>query len=53
VVIDDLMEAVQTGAPDDLAALRAGIVPHKGLSPRGRDGTIDVWVLGDNGESAE
>lgn len=53
VVSDDLMEAVQASTPDDLAALRDGIVPHQGLSLRGRDGTIDVWVLGDEGESAE
>ncbi|MDA0786871.1 MAG: adenylate/guanylate cyclase domain-containing protein [Proteobacteria bacterium] len=53
IVSDVLMRAVQDGKPDDLAALRAGIVPHDGLSLRGREGTVDVWMLGEGDESDE
>ena len=53
VVSDDLMAQVQASAPNDMATLRQDIVPYRGLSLRGRDGTIDVWVLGADGESDE
>lgn len=53
IVSDDLMRAVEKCAPDDLAALRAGIVPYRGLTLRGREGTIDAWVLGGEPESDE
>ncbi len=45
LVSDDLMRAAQASAPDDLAALRAGIEPHEGLILRGREGAIDAWLL--------
>lgn len=45
LVSDALMQAVQESRPADLAALRADIVPHEGLTLRGRAGTIDAWIL--------
>ena len=41
LVSDDLMRRVQESRPDDLAALR------------GREGTIDAWVLGEGDKSVE
>lgn len=53
IVSEALMRAVQDAEPDDLAALRAGISPHGGLSLRGREGTVDVWMLGEGDKSDE
>ena len=50
IVSDALMRAVQDSKPDDLATLRDGITPHQGLVLRGREGTVDVWVLGEGDE---
>ena len=53
IVSDALMRAVQESHPDDLAELRDDISPHGGLSLRGRDGTVDVWMLGEGDKSDE
>lgn len=53
IVSDALMKAVQDAKPDDLGELRAGISPHGGLNLRGRDGAVDVWMLGEGDESDE
>jgi adenylate cyclase len=53
IVSDDLMRAAQRSAPGDLAELRAGIVPHAGLALRGREGTIDAWVLSEPDAAGE
>ncbi|MEK9833281.1 MAG: hypothetical protein ACPGQ5_10240 [Alphaproteobacteria bacterium] len=47
------MRRVQESRPDDLAALREGITPYAGLALRGREGTIDAWVLGEGDKSVE
>ena len=47
IVSDALMRAVQDSKPDDLSVLRADVTPYEGLSLRGREGSVDVWVLGE------
>jgi hypothetical protein len=53
IVSDDLMRRVQESRPDDLAALGEGITAYAGLALRGREGTIDVWILGEGDKSVE
>ena len=53
IVSDDLMRRVQESRPDDLAALGEGITAYAGLALRGREGTIDAWILGEGDKSVE